>query len=100
MKTKLVVKSGIIAITFVEKSFFSTFLGFTPGCDYKHYNKYTSQKVVNLGSTNIKHLKADIIDGSVVNGIRQQILFSFVLTKPSGHKVFCEPETIHNKKNK
>ena len=41
MKTKLVVESGIIAVRFDEKSFFSTVLGFTPGWDYKHYNKYT-----------------------------------------------------------
>ena len=35
-KTKLVVKSGIIAIKFDENSFFSTVFGFTPGWDYKH----------------------------------------------------------------
>ena len=98
MKTKLVVQSGIIAIIFDEKSFFSTILGFTSGWDYKHYNKYTSQKVVNLGSTNKIHLKCDAIDGSVVNGIRQPILYSFVLDKPAGYKVFSEPETIHYKK--
>ena len=98
MKTKLVVKSGIIAIIFDEKSFYSTILGFTPGWDYKHYNKYTSQKVVNLGSTNKIHLKCDCIDGSVLNVIRQPILFSFVLDKLPGYKVFCEPETIHYKK--
>ena len=98
MKTKLVVQSGIIAIKFDEKSFFSTILGFTPGWDYKHYNKYVSQKVVNLGSTNKIHLKCDCIDGSVVNGLRQPILFSFVLDKLPGYKVFCEPETIHYKK--
>ena len=98
MKTKLVVRSGIIAIRFDEKSFFSTILGFTPGWDYKHYNKYTSQKVVNLGSTNKIHLKCDCIDGSVLNGFRQPILFSFVLDKLPGYKVFCEPETIHYKK--
>ena len=51
MKTKLDVKAGIIAIRFDEKSFFSTILGFTPGCDYKHY-KYVSQKIVNLSNTN------------------------------------------------
>ena len=44
-KTKLVVKSGIIAIRFDEKSFFSTILGFTSGWDYKYYNKYTSQNL-------------------------------------------------------
>ena len=97
-KTKLVVNSGIIAIRFDENSFFSTILGFTPGWDYKHYNKYTSQKIVNLGSTNKIHLKCDSIHGSVLNGIRHPILFSFVLDKLPGYKVFCEPETIHYKK--
>ena len=43
-------------------------------------------------------MKCDCIDGSVVNGIREPILFSFVSDKPSGYKVFCEPETIHYKK--
>ena len=98
MKTKLVVRSGVIAIRFDEKSFFSSVLGFTPGWDYKHYNKYISQKVVNLGSTNKIHLKCDCIDGSVLNGIGQPILFSFVLDKLPGYKVFCEPETSHYKK--
>ena len=97
-KTKLVVNNGIIAIRFDETSFFSTILGFTSGWDYKHYNKYTSQKVVYLGNTNKIHLKCDCIDGSVLNGIRQPILFSFVLDKLPGYRVFCEPETIHYKK--
>ena len=98
MKTKLVVNIGIIAIRFDEKSFFNTILGFTPGWDYKHYNKYISQKIVSLSNTNKIHLKCDIIDGSVVNGLRQPILYSFVLDKKPGYKVFSEPETIHYKK--
>ena len=98
MKTKLVVQSGIIAVKFDEKSFFSTILGFTSGWDYKHYNKYISQKIVNLSNTNKTHLKCDVIDGSVVNGIKHPILFSFVLDKKPGYKVFSEPETIHYKK--
>ena len=97
-KTKLVVRSGIIAIRFDEKSFFSTILGFTPGWDYKHYNQYLSQKIVDLSNTNKIHLKCDAIDGSVVNGVRQPILYSFVLDKPAGYKIFSEPETIHYKK--
>ena len=48
MKTKLVVKDGIIAIRFDEISFFSTILGFNPQWDYKHYNEYISQKIVNV----------------------------------------------------
>ena len=97
-KTKLVVRSGIIAIRFDEKSFFSTILGFTPGWDYKHYNQYLSQKIVNLSNTSKLNLLSDAIDGSVVNGIRQPILYSFVLDKPAGYNVFCEPGTIHYKK--
>ena len=93
----MVVNSGIIAVRFDEKSFFSTILGFTAGWDYKHYNQYLSQKIVNLSITNKTHLKCDAIDGSVVNGVRQPILNSFVLDKPSGYKVFSEPETIHFK---
>ena len=73
-KTKLVVKEGIIAIRFDEKLFFSTILGFTPGWDYKHYNKYVSQKIVNLSNTNKIHLKCDCINGSIQNGSRQPIL--------------------------
>ena len=98
MKTKLVVRPGIIAIRFDEKSFFSTILCFTSRWDYKHYNKYISQKLVNLSSTNKIHLKFDVIDGSLQDGIRQTILFSFVLEELSGYKVFCETETIHYKK--
>ena len=80
-KTELVVRPGNIAIRFGEKSFFSTILGFTPRWDYKHYNKYISQKFVNLSSTNKIHLKCDVNDGSVVNGSSQPILYIFLLDK-------------------
>ena len=43
-------------------------------------------------------MRCDAIDGSVVDGIRQPILYSFVLDKTSGYKLICEPETIHYKK--
>ena len=95
MKTKLCLRLGIVAIRFDEKSFFITILGFTSGWDYKHCNKYISKKIVNLSSTNKVHLKCECIDGSVYDGSKQLILFSFVLEKPSEYKVFCEPETIH-----
>ena len=94
----MVVRYGIIAIRFEENSFFSNIRGFTPGCDYKHYNEYISQKFLKVGSTNKIHLKCDVIGGSVVNGLKQPLLFSFVLDKPSGYKVLCEPETIHYKR--
>ena len=65
-KTQLVVKSGIRAIKFDEKSFFITILGFSSGWDYKHYNGCTRLKIVNLSTRNKIHLKCDAIDGSVV----------------------------------
>ena len=43
-------------------------------------------------------MKCDVFDGSVANGLRQPILHSFILDKPPGYKVFCEPETIQYKK--
>ena len=91
----MVLRPGIIAIRSDEKSLFNTILDFTAGWDYKHYNKYISQRMVNLSSTNKIHLKCGVIDGSIQDGVRQPILFSFVLDKPAGCKVFCEPETIH-----
>ena len=91
-----------------EKSCFITLLGFTAYWDCKPSNEihadspgvYTSDKFFLYLSTIDKiRLKSVGIDGSVVDGVRQRILFSLVIDKPSGYKVFCEPETIHYKKN-
>ena len=94
MKTDLVVRPGIIAIKFDETSFFTTILGFFPHWDYKHYNQYISQKIVKLSSTIKIHLKCDVINGSVVNGLGQPILYSFVLDKPAGYRDFSQLETV------
>ena len=92
---------------FDDKSFFHTLLGFDSYWDYKptiaiHADfpgVYTNDKdILNLNTINKIHLKCDAIDGSIQDGLRQPILFSFVLDKPSGYKVFCQPETIHYKK--
>ena len=78
--------------------FFHTLLGHDPYFDYKVPGVYTSDKILNSNTTKKILLKCDCIDGSFQNGIRQPILFSFVLDKPSGYKVFCEPGTVHSKK--
>ena len=87
--------------------FFHTLLGFEPYWDYEPTNAYhvaipgvyTSDKIIlNLNTIDKIHLKCDCIDGSIQDGVKQPILFSFVLDKSSGYKVFCEPETIHYKK--
>ena len=113
-KTKIILKFkdgtgkfGLGTLRFDEKSCFHTLLGFTPYWDYKPTNsdrdaipgEYTSDKIIlNLNTIKKIHLKCDCIQGSIVDGKRKPILFSFVLDKPSGYKVFCEPETIHYKK--
>ena len=45
-------------------------------------------------------MKLDVIDGSVVDGFRQPILYSFVLDKPTGYKAFSEQETVPYKNKK
>ena len=103
--------SGVFdSLRFDKKSFFHTILGFTPYWDYKMADTnfgapgssngiYTSDKIIlNLNTINKIYLKCDCIDGIIQDGVRQPIMFSFVLDKPAGYKVFCEPETIHYKK--
>ena len=78
--------------------FFHTLLGFTPYWDYKPSGVYTSDKTLNINTINKSLLECDGNDGSIEDGVRQSKLFSFVLDKPPGYNVFCEPETILHKK--
>ena len=105
MKTKNILKYkdlrenfGLGTLRFDKKSFFHTLLDHDPYFDYKVPDVYSSDKNLNLNTTNKIHLKCDCIDGSIQNGVGEPILYSFVLDKPSGYKIFSEPETIHYKK--
>ena len=97
---------GLGTLRFDERSFFHTLIRFVTYWDLKPTNSvhvaipcvYTSDKILNLNTIDKIHSKCDCIDGSIQDGVRQPILFSFVLDKPSGYKVFCKPETVHNKK--
>ena len=42
--------------------------------------------------------KCNSNNGTLVKGITEAIHFCFVLEKPSGYKLFCEPGTIQEKK--
>ena len=105
MKTKIILKYkdlrenfSLVTLRFDKEFFFHTLLGHDPYFDYKAPGVYTSDKILNLNTTNKIHLKCDSINGSIQDGIRQSILYSFVLDKPSGYKIFCEPEKIDYKK--
>ena len=67
-------------------------LGFT----YKDYPSGThiSEKPNMITTTDKVHLKCDCVDGSIVNGIREQILFSFNLSALPGYKIIKEPTTV------
>ena len=88
----------------MKNLFPNTLLGFTPYWNYKRTNAihadspggYTSEKTLNVS---IKiNLKCNVIDGSVVKGSRQPILYSLLLDKPGGYKFFSQPQKIHFKK--
>ena len=71
-------------------------LGFT-NKDYPP-GTHTSEKPVMITTTDKNHLKCDCVDGSIVNGIREQILFSFNLSAPPGYKIINNPTTVLYKK--
>ena len=77
----------------------NTLLGFTK----TRYSEGThkSEKPVMITTTDKVHLKCDCVDSSIVNGIREQILFSFNLSAPPGYKIIKEPNIIlYRKLNK
>ena len=91
---------------FDKQSFLNTISSFTPYWYYKPTNAihadspraYTSENILYLSTKDKSHLQCNGNDGSVVNGLRQPILHSFVLNKAPRCKVFSQPETTHFKK--
>ena len=88
-------------LIFTEKPFFYTILGFTrsrfyPLDDIDGFyqliaGSYKSDKLINITGIDKIHLKCDCINGSIVNGVREPILYSFALSSPPGHKIYKEP---------
>ena len=75
---------------------FNTLLGFTK-TDYTA-GTHKSEKPVMITTTDKVHLKCDCVDGSIVNGIREQIFFSFNLSAPPGYKIIKDLNIILYKK--
>ena len=88
-------------LIFTEKSFFYTILGFTRSRSYPlddiegFYQliagSYKSDKPINITGIEKIHLKCDCIQGGIVNGIREPILYSFALSSSPGHKINKKP---------
>ena len=51
---------------------------------------YKSDRPVNNAGIDKIHLKCDCIQGSIVNGNREPILYSFAMSSPPGHKIYKE----------
>ena len=88
-------------LLFTNKSFFCSILEFTqprpgPLNDIEGFyqvlpGSYKSDNPNNITGIDKVHLKADCIQSSIVNGIREHILYSFALSSPPGHKIYKEP---------
>ena len=99
LKSNLKINQTLI---FTNKSFFYIILGFTqshqgPLNDIEGFyqilpGSYKSDKPINITGIDKIHSKCDCINGSIVNGIREPILFSFALSSPPGHKIIKEPK--------
>ena len=86
---------------FTEKSFFYTISGFNQSSSHPlddidgFYQliagSYKSEKPINITGNDKIHLKCDCINGSIVIGVTEPILFSFTLSSPPGHKIYKEP---------
>ena len=98
-KTDLKINQTLI---FTNKSFFYTILGFTQSHSYPLEDiegfyqliagLYKSERPINITGIDKVHLKCDCIDGSIMNGTREPILYSFSLDQPPGHKIYKEPK--------
>ena len=53
---------------------------------------YEGNKPINITGIDKVHLKCSVVDGSIVNGVREPILYSFALDQPTGHKIYKEPK--------
>ena len=88
-------------LIFTEKSFFYTILGFArsrfyPIDDIDGFYQliagfYKSDKPINITGIDKIHLKANCIQGSIVNGVIEPILYSYALSSLPGHKIYKEP---------
>ena len=98
LKSTLKINQTLI---FTKKSFFYTILGFTQSHSYPlddidgFYQliagSYKSDKPINITGIDNVHLKCDCIQGSIINGVRESISYSFALSSPPGHKINKEP---------
>ena len=85
-------------LLFTNKNFFYTILGFIQSHSYALNDidgfyqlipgSYRSEKPINITGTDKVPLKAVCIDGTIMNGTREPISYSFGLDQPPRHKIY------------
>ena len=68
------------------------------GFTQKIARTYGSEKAINITGIDKIRLKSDLINESIVKGIRETMLYKFVLDKPPGHKIHNEPRINYFKR--
>ena len=96
-------------IRFTKKSFFYVILGFSQSHsgelgDIEEFvqlvpTTYKNDKPINITGIDRIHLKCDCIQGSIVNGTREPILYSFALSSRLSYKMCKETRIKLSKKN-
>ena len=94
MRNKLIKEGDILALSIDQKSFFNSILGHPSSWNYKRNDESFGEKIINSSTIDKIHVNCDVIIGSVLSGVKQTIPFRFILDKPTGFEVICEPETI------
>ena len=52
---------------------------------------YKSERLINIKGIDKVHINCNCVNGSIVNGTREPILFSFDLSSLPGHRIYTEP---------
>ena len=99
------------SVRFTSKKVFCTKLGFTQsysgslndlpqGYIQMIAGIYKSNKPINITGIHEIQSKCNYKNGSIVNGVREPILYSFALDTPPGQKIYKEPRIKLFKKQK
>ena len=96
-------------LIFTKKSFFYTILGFTRSRSYPLDDIEGSRQMIagsykgdrpnSISGIDKVPFKCDCTIGSIVNGSREPILFSFSLVQPPGHEIYKQPTVKLFRKN-
>ena len=52
---------------------------------------YKRERPIKITGIDKVHLKCNVVDGSIVNGCREPILYSFAFSSLPGRKIYKEP---------